>query len=886
MIESLLKKIIGSKNDRELKRLWARVQVINALEPEIQALSDEELKAKTPYLREKLAQGATLDDILPEAFAVCREASRRVLKMRHFDVQLVGGMALHEGKVAEMRTGEGKTLTATLPLYLNALASKGAHLVTVNDYLARRDAEWMGRIYHFLGMSVGVIQHGLSDEQRRAAYGSDITYCTNNELGFDYLRDNMKWDLADFTQRGFAYAIVDEVDSILIDEARTPLIIAGSSEEDTSKYYRIDAIIPKLKRGSDEKDSKDGDYKVDEKDRQVMLTDEGIRHAESLLGVSNLYDPSAIDTLHGLNQALLAHNLYKLDVEYMIRPKEDGRGNEIVIVDEFTGRMMPGRRWSNGLHQAIEAKEGVEVNAENQTLATVTFQNFFRMYTKLAGMTGTAETEAKELIEIYKLEVVIIPTNMPMIRRDFADVVYATKKGKIKAIVEEIKELHEKGQPILVGTASIESSESLSEELKRAKIRHVVLNAKHHEKEAEIVTQAGRKGAVTIATNMAGRGTDIVLGGNAEGLAKMEAKKRGIELYDEDGRNTPEFDALIAEMEKQTAAEHIEVVEAGGLHILGTERHESRRIDNQLRGRAGRQGDPGSSRFFLSLEDDLMRIFGGDRIKAMMTTLGMNDEEPIEAGMVTRAIERSQKRVETHNFEIRKHLLEYDDVMNKQRIFFYGLRTEILKGNTKEYVLRVAGEIVEGLVYDYFPEKGVRDPEGFRERFEQLYAIQNLDTEGFIGKTQSQIIETLVKQVQETYLEKEKQLGSEDVMRWHERVAILQIIDSAWKRHLLVMDHLKEAIGFRGYGQKDPLVEYKKESYDYFEQMRFGYEDEIISYLYRVEPQPSYIPDEDFFRGPSDIQEIGPDENGTLVNSGGNGIQRVLRFSAGGLGDD
>jgi len=885
MIENLLKKIIGSKNDRELKRLWAKVQAINVLEPEIQALSDEALKAKTPFLREKLAQGATLEDILPEAFAVCREASRRVLKMRHFDVQLVGGMALHEGKVAEMRTGEGKTLTATLPLYLNALAGKGSHLVTVNDYLARRDAEWMGRIYHFLGMSVGVIQHGLTDEQRREAYASDITYCTNNELGFDYLRDNMKWDLADFSQRGFAYAIVDEVDSILIDEARTPLIIAGSSEEDTSKYYRIDGIVPKLKRGSDVKDSKDGDYKVDEKDRQVMLTDEGIRHAESLLGVSNLYDPSAIDTLHGLSQALMAHNLYKLDVDYMIRPKEDGRGNEIVIVDEFTGRMMPGRRWSNGLHQAIEAKEGVEVNAENQTLATVTFQNFFRMYKKLAGMTGTAETEAKELLEIYKLEVIIVPTNMPMVRRDFADVVYSTKKGKIKAIVEEIKDLHEKGQPILVGTVSIESSESLSEELKRAKIRHVVLNAKHHEKEAEIIAHAGRKGAVTIATNMAGRGTDIVLGGNPEGLAKLEAKKRKIELYDEDGRNTAEFDALIAEMEKQTAAEHIEVVEAGGLHILGTERHESRRIDNQLRGRAGRQGDPGSSRFYLSLEDDLMRIFGGDRIKNMMTTLGMSDDEPIEAGMVTRAIERSQKRVETQNFEIRKHLLEYDDVMNKQRIFFYGLRTEILKGNTKEYVLRVAVEIVEGLVYDYLPDKGGRDNAGFKERFEQLFAT-SLDMEIYGTMPASQIVEALTKLVQEAYLVKEKQVGSEDVMRWHERVAILQIIDSAWKRHLLVMDHLKEAIGFRGYGQKDPLVEYKKESYDYFEQMRFGYEDEIISYLYRVEPQSSYVPEDEFFRGPSDVQELGPDEGGSVISAGGNGIQRVLRFSAGGLEED
>ena len=700
MLDSILKKIIGSKNDRELKRLWARVQEINVLEPGIKALSDSELKAKTPYLKEKLAAGATVDDILPEAFAVCREASKRVLKMRHFDVQLIGGMVLHEGKVAEMRTGEGKTLTATLALYLNALTGHGAHLVTVNDYLARRDAEWMGRLYGWLGLSVGVIQHGLTDDQRREAYASDITYATNNELGFDYLRDNMKWDLADFTQRGFPYAIVDEVDSILIDEARTPLIIAGSSEEDTSKYFVIDGLVPKL--------VKDVDFKVDEKDRQVTLTDDGIRHAEALLGVPNLYDPSAIETLHGLSQALLAHNLYKLDVDYMVKPKEDGKGLEVVIVDEFTGRMMPGRRWSNGLHQAIEAKEGVEVNAENQTFATVTFQNFFRMYKKLAGMTGTAETEAAELHQTYKLEVVVVPTNMPMIRSDYQDVIYASAKGKSAAIVEEIKRLNAIGQPILVGTASIESSEAVSELLKTAKLRHVVLNAKHHEKEAEIIAQAGRKGSVTIATNMAGRGTDILLGGNPEGLAKLEAKKRNIEFYDPDGKETPEFTALVEEMAIQTEAEKQEVISLGGLHILGTERHESRRIDNQLRGRAGRQGDPGSSRFFLSLEDDLMRIFGGDKMKSLMATLGASDDEPIEAGMVSRAIEKSQKRVETQNFEIRKHLLEYDDVMNKQRIFFYGLRTEILKGNTKEYMLRVSAEIAEGLCNDYLQDKGER----------------------------------------------------------------------------------------------------------------------------------------------------------------------------------
>jgi preprotein translocase subunit SecA len=881
MIDNLLKKLIGSKNDRELRRYWSKVERINELEPSMKALSDAELRGLTPVFRERLAKGETLEDILPEAFAAVRETSLRVLKMRHFDVQLIGGMALHEGKVAEMRTGEGKTLTATLPLYLNALAGQGAHLVTVNDYLAKRDAEWMGRIYNFLGMSVGVIQHGLLDDQRRHAYACDVTYCTNNELGFDYLRDNMKWSLEEFTQRGFVFAIVDEVDSILIDEARTPLIIAGSSEEDTSKYYRIDGLIPKLKVNDD--------YKVDEKDRQVTLTDSGIHHAEKLLGVPNLYDPSAIDTLHGLSQALMAHNLYKLDVEYMIRPKEDGKGKEIVIVDEFTGRMMPGRRWSNGLHQAIEAKEGVEVNAENQTLATVTFQNFFRMYKKLAGMTGTAETEATELLQIYKLEVIIVPTNMPMVRRDYADVIYSTKKGKKAAIVEEIKELHAKGQPILVGTASIESSEDLAADLKKARIPHVVLNAKHHEREAEIIAQAGRKGSVTIATNMAGRGTDIILGGNAEGLAKIDAKKRKIELYSEDGRNTPEFDALVESMGKQTLAEHVDVVEVGGLHILGTERHESRRIDNQLRGRSGRQGDPGSSRFYLSLEDDLMRIFGGERLKSIMATLGMKDDEPIEAGMVTRAIEKSQKRVETQHFEIRKHLLEYDDVMNKQRIFFYGLRTEILKGNTKEYVLRVASEVVEGLVHDYLPQKGERDMEAFKERVEQLFAM-GVHFGSFETMPQQEATEALTKAVHASYLDKERRLGSEDILRWHERVAILQIIDSAWKRHLLVMDHLKEAIGFRGYGQKDPLVEYKRESYEYFENMRFGYEDEIISYLYRVEPQPASAPDEPPPPSVGARQAEEQDQDGLMESytdkSNPNGIQRVMRFNVGGAGDE
>jgi preprotein translocase subunit SecA len=550
---------------------------------------------------------------------------------------------------------------------------------------------------------------------------------------------------------------------------------------------------------------------------------------------------------------------------------------------------MPGRRWSDGLHQAIEAKEGVEVNAENQTLATVTFQNFFRMYKTLAGMTGTAETEARELLQIYKLEVVIIPTNMPMVRADFADVVYSGKAGKKKAIVDEIQDLHGKGQPVLVGTASIESSEDLSDALKLAKIPHVVLNAKHHAKEAEIIAQAGRKGAVTIATNMAGRGTDIVLGGNPEGLAKIEARRKNIALYDEEGKETPEFLGLVEQMARQTESEKVEVIAAGGLHILGTERHESRRIDNQLRGRSGRQGDPGTSRFYLSLEDDLMRIFGGDRIKSMMSTLGMVDDEPIEAGMVTRAIERSQKRVETHHFEVRKHLLEYDDVMNKQRIFFYGLRTEILKGNTKEYVLRISGEIVEGLIHDYLPEKGLRDLDGFKERFEQLFAMTGVDLDAIAAMPTAEAVESLTRTVQDAYQDKEVRLGSEEILRWHERVAILQIIDSAWKRHLLVMDHLKEAIGFRGYGQKDPLVEYKRESYDYFEQMRFGYEDEIISYLYRVEPQAAYVPDGSrVHRVPAELHELGPSETGALTEQAANGepVQRVMRFSAGGIEDD
>lgn len=869
MIDSLIKKIVGSKNDRELKRLWKIVQLVNQFESTIQSLSDQDLRAKTPYFRDLLSQGQTLDDILPEVFAVVREASKRVLRMRHFDVQLIGGIVLHEGKIAEMRTGEGKTLTATLPLYLNALAGKGAHLVTVNDYLARRDAEWMGRLYSWLGLTVGVIQHGLSDDERREAYGKDITYATNNEIGFDYLRDNMKWDLADFCQRGFHFSIVDEVDSILIDEARTPLIIAGSSEEDTSKYHKIDAIIPKL--------SRDTDFKIEEKDRQVVLTDAGIRRAEELLGVGNLYDPNNIERLHGLSQALLAHHMYFRDKEYMVSNKTEGKGKEVVIVDEFTGRLMPGRRWSNGLHQAIEAKEGVEVNAENQTLATVTFQNFFRMYKRLSGMTGTAETEAKEFYQIYKLEVVVIPTNQPMIRSDYSDMVFATAAAKIKAIVGEVQKLNEIGQPILIGTASIESSEMLARELKKSGIKHVVLNAKHHEKEAEIIAQAGRKKAVTIATNMAGRGTDILLGGNPEALAKNEHLQSKKDVYDQDNQETPEYRQTLARLQVETEKEKQEVIGIGGLHILGTERHESRRIDNQLRGRAGRQGDPGSSRFFLSLEDDLMRIFGGERIKTLMGAFGLNDDEPIESRMVSSSIEKSQKRVETHHFEIRKHLLEYDDVMNKQRIFFYNLRNDILKGNTKEYIQQISFEIIEGLHHQLCATVATRNPQHFSDRLIQLFGSPSID-QATLPVDSAQAVIQISQAMKERYDQKELRFQRPEMLRWHEKISIIQIIDAAWKRHLLVMDHLKEAIGFRGYGQKDPLVEYKRESFDYFQEMRYGFEDEIITHLYRIEPQEEQSREElPKLKAPKRrTNELSSEQ---LQNE----VKRILRFNAGGL---
>ena len=696
MIDMVLTKIFGSKHGRDIKKMLPSVEQINALEPALQKLSDEQLAAKTVEFRAELANGKTLDDVLVPAFAVVREASRRTLGMRHFDVQLIGGMTLHKGRIAEMKTGEGKTLMSTLPVYLNALEGKGVHVVTVNDYLAKRDAEWMASIYRFLGMTVGVIQHDLPDAERKRAYAADITYGTNNELGFDYLRDNMKFDLESMVQRAHHFAIVDEVDSILIDEARTPLIISGPSEESTDKYYSIDRIIPKLVRGEEHEDkdgnkSTTGDFLIDEKAHTATLTEEGVEKVEQLMNIQNLYDMDNMEILHGVNQGLRAHHLYQRDVEYMIK---DG---QVVIVDEFTGRMMPGRRWSDGLHQAVEAKEGVQIRKEDQTLATITFQNYFRMYKKLGGMTGTADTEASEFAQIYNLDVTVIPTNRDMIREDRADLVYRSAREKWNAVVEEITDCNQRGQPVLVGTVSIEKSEMLSTMLKRKGVPHVVLNAKYHEREASIVAQAGRKGAVTIATNMAGRGTDIVLGGNPSGLARAEA----------DPETEPEaFQESLARYDASCVAERQDVLNAGGLHILGTERHESRRVDNQLRGRSGRQGDPGSSRFFLSLEDDLMRIFGSDRIQGLMGRLGMEEGEAIEHNLVSKAIERSQKQVEARNFEIRKHLLEYDDVMNKQREAMYKLRRDILEGREgRDYVLGITHDIVDAVVDTHCPEK-------------------------------------------------------------------------------------------------------------------------------------------------------------------------------------
>jgi preprotein translocase subunit SecA len=839
LVNSVLTKIFGSRANRELKRLRPIVEVINRLEPSTKALSDDEILGKTAVFRRRLERGESLEALLPEVFAVAREASRRVLEMRHFDVQLIGGMVLHGGKIAEMKTGEGKTLVATLPVYLNSLTGKGVHVVTVNDYLARRDAEWMGKLYRALGLTVGVIQHDLRDTERQEAYRCDVTYGTNNELGFDYLRDNMKFDPSLFVHRLFPqlvkdsdgkdveklfhYAIVDEVDSILIDEARTPLIISGPAEESTDLYYRIDRIIPRLRR--------DLDFTVDEKTRTVTLTEEGVPNVEKLLQVENLYDPGQMHILHHVYQALRAHTLYKRDADYMV--KDD----QVVIVDEFTGRLMPGRRWSDGLHQAVEAKEHVKIERENQTLATITFQNYFRMYGKLAGMTGTAETEAAEFEKIYGLEVVPIPTNRSLIRDEYGDMVYRTEREKLTAVVEEIRELNAEGRPVLVGTTSIAKSEKLSQMLKRTGIKHVVLNAKYHEMEAEIVAQAGRKGAVTIATNMAGRGTDILLGGNPEYLTRVALKKKS-----ETAELTPaDHEQTLARFKNEVANEHEEVVRLGGLHILGTERHESRRIDNQLRGRAGRQGDPGSSRFYLALEDDLMRIFGSDRISGLMQKMGMEEGVPIEHGMVTRAIERAQKQVESQNFSMRKHLLEYDDVMNKQRVAVYRLRREILEGkDQREYVLELADGILDVLLdqhlgADVAPEEW--DLDGFRSSLARQFGLDPASLSGidWDDVNRDELRDEITKRLLDKYQKKEAVIGP-DLMRTHERIIMLQVVDTQWKDHLYAMDHLKEGIGLRGYGQRDPLIEYKKESFDMFGAMWDRIEEEIVRVLFLLQP--------------------------------------------------
>ena len=823
MLDTLVKKFVGSRNDREIKKIQPLVAKINDLEPRLSSLTDEQLKAKTAEFKQRSENGESLEDLLPDAFAVVRETGKRALNMRHFDVQLIGGVVLHQGRISEMKTGEGKTLVATLPAYLNALEGKGVHVITVNDYLARRDSEWMGRLYKFLGLTVGVIQHGLDDDERRESYGSDITYGTNNEFGFDYLRDNMKFDLAHCVQRPHQYAIVDEVDSILIDEARTPLIISGPSEESTDKYYRLDKIIPKLRR--------DIDYQVDEKHRTVTLTEEGFGRCENLLGVDDLSDIANMEILHHINQALRAHMLYKRDVEYVVKE------GEVIIVDEFTGRLMPGRRWSDGLHQAVEAKEGLRIQQENQTLATITFQNYFRMYKKLAGMTGTAETEAEEFLKIYKLDVAVIPTNRLLGRIEYPDVIYRTEREKFEAVVKEIKQCHERGQPALVGTISIDRSEKLSSMLKRAGVKHVVLNAKYHEKEAEIVAQAGRKGAVTIATNMAGRGTDILLGGNAEFMARDVLRKREIDPL---SATPQQWNEAIAQVKPQIDKEHEEVVQVGGLHIIGTERHEARRIDNQLRGRSGRQGDPGSSRFYVSLEDDLMRIFAADRISGIMQRLGMEEGVPIESRFVSKQIENAQKRVEGQNFSYRKHVLEYDDVMNKQREAVYGLRKQLLEGeDQKEYLMGIADDIIIDLVARHASEKTHPDEWDFNglqtailQQFGFDFRAEGLDPSHMSSK---EIEEALIAKAHEKYDQKETLIGSPP-MRYHERMLMLQIVDSHWKDHLLAMDHLKEGIGLRGYGQRDPLVEYKKESYTLFEDLMGRIEEDTLRFLFLLQP--------------------------------------------------
>src|SRR5215468_871308 len=870
MIGAIARKLFGSSNERRIKSYLPRVAEINALEKELEGLSDEALRARTDEFKRQVAEGTSLDDILVPAFATCREAAKRTLGQRHFDVQLIGGMILHEGRISEMKTGEGKTLVATLPVYLNALSARGVHVVTVNDYLAKRDSEWMGQLYRFLGLTVGVIVHDLDDQERRDAYAADVTYGTNNEFGFDYLRDNMKFDLKDCVQRGHNFAIVDEVDSILIDEARTPLIISGASEESTDKYERVNRIIPHLERGEEldtppgEPKVYTGDFTVDEKHKAITVTDQGFEKVEKLLGIGNIADPENWALKHHVETAVKAHALYRKDVEYVIK---DG---EVIIVDEFTGRMMPGRRWSDGLHQAIEAKEGVKIERENQTLATITFQNYFRMYKKLAGMTGTAETEAPEFEKIYKLEVVVIPTNRTLLREEHPDIVYRTEKEKYFAVSDEIQKMSGTGRPILVGTTSIEKSERLSDLLKRKAVKHVVLNAKYHEREAEIVAQAGRIGAVTIATNMAGRGTDILLGGNPEFMARQEAVKKGFaqQLREAGGEVVLQQDSaqsivfyyngveyqcaaqqwneILNKYKSETDAEHENVVQVGGLHILGTERHEARRIDNQLRGRAGRQGDPGSSRFYLSLEDDLMRIFARAWISNFLQKLGMTEGVPIESRMITRRIEGAQKAVEAQHFESRKHILEYDDVMNKQREAVYGLRRQLLEGvDQKELILDdyVAGMVGEAL--DTFAPRNLHfdqwDIDGLKKSLLENFGLDLVKRGVDADKLNRQELgDAIFDKLREIYEEKEKQLSPEG-MRYHERMIMLSVLDTQWKDHLLNMDHLKEGIGLRGYGQHDPLVEYKRESFQMFESMMQRFQEDTVRYLFhmRIEQAPS-----------------------------------------------
>ncbi|HKP82269.1 MAG TPA: preprotein translocase subunit SecA [Pyrinomonadaceae bacterium] len=896
--DKFLTKVFGSSNQRFLKSIMPLVEKINSLEPSVKALSDDELRARTATFKERVQQAVgdtkdkderkrrerdILDEILPEAFAVVREASVRTTGMRHFDVQMIGGIVLHQGKIAEMRTGEGKTLVATLPAYLNALTGRGGvHVITVNDYLASRDAEWMGQIHRFLGLEVGCIQNDMDDFERQAAYAADITYGTNNEFGFDYLRDNMKFDLTTCVQRGHYFAIVDEVDSILIDEARTPLIISGPSDEATDKYKNADAIIPHLKKGEDIDGKKTGDYVVDEKAHTAVLTEEGVDKSERLLGVGNLYDPSNMELLHCVEQALKAHTLYKLDHQYVV---QDG---EVIIVDDFTGRLMKGRRWSDGLHQAVEAKEGVEIEKENQTLATITLQNYFRLYEKLSGMTGTAETEAAEFASTYKLDVIVIPTHMPMVRTDFSDVIYRTLPEKWDAVIEEIKECYEKGQPALVGTVSVENSELISRRLLKEKVPHNVLNAKYHEREAEIVAQAGRKGSVTIATNMAGRGTDILLGGNPDFMAREFLKKDEV---DPDEATEEQWRVAYEQAKRIVEEEHKEVVELGGLHILGTERHESRRIDNQLRGRAGRQGDPGSSRFFLSLEDDLMRIFAGDKVKALMQRLGMEKGVAIESKMVSKRIAAAQKSVEGRNFEARKHLLEYDDVMNKQRETIYGLRRQLMEEpDQREYLMGdppssgVAYDLLSDITRQYLNPDVSPDDWDVENYKIQVKTIYDFDADkehvDIPNMTSPEVVDAIWERLKINYQHKEEQIGPE-AMRTYERIIMLNIIDAQWKDHLLSLDHLKQGIGLVGYGQKDPLVEYKKQSFDLFQEMLDRIDTTTIRSLFNLqvvsEQAPESLQQRRAARRPASLKFTGPNQGAAPAGEEDGKVKTVVR---------